>query len=68
MTAGSQTVVNSVRPLKMGGEIGEKIGENQEKIEAKKDSFFNNYIEMQPKKVKILQSLKHHESRLFMMC
>ena len=33
MAAGSQTVVNSVRPLKIGGEIGEKIGENQEKID-----------------------------------
>ena len=28
MTAGSQTVVNSVRPLKIGEKIKEKIGEN----------------------------------------
>ena len=30
MTAGSQTVVNSVRPLKIGEKIREKLGENQE--------------------------------------
>ena len=30
MTAGSQTVVNSVRPLKIGEKVREKFGENQE--------------------------------------
>ena len=30
MTAGSQNVVNSVRPLKIGEKIVEKLGENQE--------------------------------------